>query len=43
MHDPEACLFFARAPQDVTTEQLTSLFSQHGTILDVSIYRSWWV
>jgi hypothetical protein len=39
MHDPEACLFFARAPPDVTVEELTSVFSQHGPVVDVS----WWV
>jgi hypothetical protein len=36
-HDPEACLFFARAPQDVTEEELLALFSPHGTVEEVSI------
>lgn len=43
MHAPEACLFFARAPQDVTEEELTALFSEHGAVEEVSIYRSWCV
>uniref|UniRef100_A0A383W1T6 RRM domain-containing protein n=1 Tax=Tetradesmus obliquus TaxID=3088 RepID=A0A383W1T6_TETOB len=41
VHAPEACLFFARAPQDVTEEELTALFSEHGAVEEVSIYRSW--
>jgi hypothetical protein len=42
-YDPEACLFFARAPQDVTQEEILALFSQYGTVEDDSIYRSWCV
>ncbi|WIA19165.1 hypothetical protein OEZ85_003811 [Tetradesmus obliquus] len=39
---PTACLFFARAPPDVTSEEISATFSQYGPVEGVNIYRSWY-